>query len=227
VGNRRGFTLMELVFGVLILSLIAGAVAGLTRAVAMDWEQSEQTQTVDLRASLIAARLESMLRQAKYIGLVRPGSLDGSASKPAAVMLWLNDSDGSGTMTFPELGLLQHDTSSNTLYLYTVKFPSGWSATQIASWNTAVSYATLCGSTAPEDFKGNTSVVSAQALAHNVTGFKVAAHWLPSWPQKPTLDFELKIYQAGAKDANGVQRTPDRVQYQYGSAVLRAPSQPS
>jgi len=142
-------------------------------------------------------------------------------------MLWLNDSDVNSTMTFPELGLIQHDTSTNTLYLYTVKFPSGWSASQMAAWSTAVTYATLCGSTAPEDFKGNTSVVSGAALAHNVTGFKVSSHWLGSWPQKPAVDFEMKIYQAGSKDANGVQQTPDRTQYLYGSAVLRAPSQPS
>jgi prepilin-type N-terminal cleavage/methylation domain-containing protein len=225
--RRRGFTLMELLFGMMITSLVAMATAAICLSFAQDFEQADVSQSVDMQASLMTVRLESILRQSKEIGLVRAGSLDGSASKAAAVMVWLNNNTApTGSMQLSEIGLIQHDPTTSKVYLYRAVFPSSMTSQQIALVNLSYSYASICASTAPEDFKA-LPYVTAEPIAHNVTGLRVDAQNVATWPLKPTVDFAMKVYLAGVKDNNGNQATPSKTAYQYGSVTLRAPSQPS
>jgi prepilin-type N-terminal cleavage/methylation domain-containing protein len=225
--RRRGFTLMEMLFSMMITALVALAASAICITVAQDFDQADVTQSVDLQATLMTARLESILRQCKEIGLVRAGSLDGSASQPAAIMLWMNDNTmPTGSMQLSEIGLIQHDPTTSHVYLYRAVFPSNMTALQIALVNLTYAYSSICVSTAPEDFKA-LPYVTAQPIADNVTGFRVDAQNVATWPQKPTVDFAMTVFVAGKKDNNGTQQTPNKTACQYGSVTLRAPNQPS
>ena len=118
---RHGMTLVELCIGIVLTTLVLGALSAVWFAVAHNWKKGAGTQSVNLTAAQANARLESAFRSAKYIFQCSPGSVDGGASTPGSVFFWradnwVNLSDGA--VQIGELGLVEHDPVAKKLYLY-------------------------------------------------------------------------------------------------------------
>ena len=136
---RAGFTLMELVMGMIVTGLVMSAIAALLSAVAMGWQQSGATQETSTHRVQAHARMHRLLKGVKQIGAVRGGSIHGTAT-PAAAMLWKGDANGDNKVQFSELALLIHEggvgTSEGYLAYYDVAYPANWSAEQVSEADT-------------------------------------------------------------------------------------------
>ena len=210
-GGRRGaFTLMEVNFALIVISLIMGAVSGVACALTMQWNAADQSQSVLLQGSLAAVRLEQIIRGSRYIGLCRQGSIDGTATDAAAIMLWYNDNTApTGSIQLSEIALIQHDTANSRLVLYEAVFPSTMTPAQIQAANITYSYSALTASNAPETFKA-LQYVTAMPLIHNVTGCVLNVQNLGSFNTRSSVEYEIEFTQNGAS------------RMQYGVATVRS-----
>jgi len=221
-----GFTLVELMMGLVITALVMGALATLSSAMSRAWSQSDTGQSASISSHQASIRLQNFLRQAKLVGLVRPGSTDGSVSPGASAMLWLRDDNGDGKVQLTEMGLIEHDLAQKRLKLYQVKVPSGMTADAYnAAYSGSITSAALTDPAAPETFKGLANVW-AQPLAGadpttgnahpvKVTGFRIEKTG-GTGSQGLALQFTLVLTKDGNQDVS------------YGAAVLRgATTQPA
>src|SRR5438874_1445919 len=101
----RGFTFVELMMGLVITSLVLGALSAFTYAMTAAWKQSDSLQLTHMGSNQATVRIQNVIQQAKLIGLVRPGSLTGTGTA-AAMMYWANDNSADGKIQFAEMGLL-------------------------------------------------------------------------------------------------------------------------
>lgn len=116
--RRPGMTLVELCIGIVVTSLVIGALSALWFAVAETWTRSSSSQHVALTGSQAVARLEATLRQAKYICYWAPGS---AANAPACALVWRTDSwngVADGAVELGELAVVEHDPVAKKIYLY-------------------------------------------------------------------------------------------------------------
>ena len=212
--SGRAFTLMELVMGMIITGLVMVAVSALLSAVAHGWTQTTATQSSSNHKVQVHARVQSILKGAKQLGAVRPGSLSGYAI-PAAVMMWAGDYNGDDRVQFSELALLMHDggTGSPDGYLafYEVVYPSAWTAAQ----KEAADSVTLSKDEIYKDSNIDTFRLLANVrqtiLATEVVG---ATFTLTDGADvtRPSLDYVLKFQKAGSP------------QTEYGTVAVRTPT---
>jgi prepilin-type N-terminal cleavage/methylation domain-containing protein len=222
--RRPGFTLVELMMGLVITSLVMGALAALSFAMSRAWSQSESGQSSSISSHQAAIRLQNFLRQAKLVGLVRAGSTNGSMSPGGCAMLWLRDDNADGKVQLTEIGLIEHDLTQKRVKLYQVKVPSGMTADAYNTANPVTSVA-VTDSAAPENFKA-LATVWAQPLAGadpatvnphavRVSGFRIEKTG-GTGSQGLALQFTLVLTKDGNQDVS------------YGAAVLRsATTQPA
>jgi prepilin-type N-terminal cleavage/methylation domain-containing protein len=209
--GRRGFTLMEMSFALIIIAMIMSAIAGISGALTMQWNAADQAQSIELQGSLATVRLEQVIRMSKYIGMYRTGSLSSVAqNQAAAIMLWYNDNDTpAGSIQFDEIALIQLNTTTNELELYEVVFPSTMTPAQKAAVDLTYSYSSITASNAPETFKAM-QYVTAMPIIHNVTGCVLNVDSLGSLNTRPSVEYEIQLSQKGPS------------WMQYGVATLRA-----
>src|SRR5262245_42961476 len=91
--NRRGFTMVELCMGLVVLGIVMSALAAFSYAMSETWQASDTAQSLYVTGNQSVARLQNIIRSSKKIGLVRTGSLDGSSTSKACVVLWRSDAD--------------------------------------------------------------------------------------------------------------------------------------
>ena len=72
--RRRGFTFVELCLGLVITTLVMGAMAAFSMAMASAWKSAEKTQSLTLRGHHAILRIEKEVRNARLIGASRAGS---------------------------------------------------------------------------------------------------------------------------------------------------------
>src|SRR5829696_9211342 len=77
-GGSRGFTVMELCFGLVITALVMAAVASFVMAVSQSWRHSDQVETSAMRAWQATMRLGRAVQDARLIGAYNAGSLDSA-----------------------------------------------------------------------------------------------------------------------------------------------------
>jgi len=211
-GRRRGaFTLMELVMGMIVTGLVMSAVAALLSAVAMGWDQSGRTQADSVQRVQAHARVQRILKGVRQLGAVRPGSINGSAAQPAAVMIWKADANGDNKVQFSELALLVHESPHVTFY--DVAFPSSWSAAQCAAYDNAPPELTqddVYKSTSIDDFRRLT-YVRQQRVATNIVG-AAFTRTDGAAVTRPSLDYVLKFDKDG------------EVHVEYGTTAVRTPT---
>lgn len=197
---RKAFTLIELIIGIAIMTIILAAMAVFSYGVGQGWTQSESAQSVFLAGNLAGHRIERVIRAAKMIDSnATHGSLDDPAAPPAACMFWRNDDNGDGKIQFSEMALLAYDPASQTVLEYTAQPGSkDWTAEPPSF-------------VSPTTFM-NTPGVTATPLAHNVTG----CQFFPIAPggntQRPSLEYVLRVGDGQAQTV------------QYGTATLRSPN---
>jgi hypothetical protein len=110
---RGGFTLIELCLGMLITTMICGAVSAFLLTVSHCWTETDDVQSAVLRGHQFATRLEQRIRDAKRIGYWRDGA-------SAGFIFWQGDTNGDGAMQSSELGVVQYDSTAQTVDLYTL-----------------------------------------------------------------------------------------------------------
>jgi prepilin-type N-terminal cleavage/methylation domain-containing protein len=213
--RRTGFTLLELLIGMVITALVMTALATVTYAVSVNWRTAELVESSYMAGAQVNARFSQWFRSAANLGATQSGSLTPSGST-AAIFFWKGDTtsnsypNGDGKIQFNEIALLEHDQASQEVRLYSVSDWSSWSiAAQTAA--DALAGSAYIGSTATmDDFK--TACAAYKVLVKNCTGLVL---------KKSTTDTPLVEYVINIRRPNGSIGT------YYGTIVLRAASNPS
>src|SRR5688500_74206 len=108
------FTIIELIMGLVVLSFILLAVAGLVMAVGDSWNASKDSQALDSGRAMV--RVNAMLRSARYVGLATSdGDLAGETPETVpggAVMFWRGDDNDDNIMQVKEVVLLERDPAT-------------------------------------------------------------------------------------------------------------------
>ena len=121
----KGFTLVELLLGLVITSMIGLTVAGASMVLSNAHFQSQQYYDC-LQTARIAMRwIESDIRRSSLVTDVENG-----------LMLWEGDTNGDGQINFSELTLITHDSSSGQVTRHRAVFPAGMSQEAIVAINT-------------------------------------------------------------------------------------------
>jgi hypothetical protein len=206
-------TLVELSVGIVITTLVIGALGALWYAVAETWRKSSSSQNVSLTGNQAAARLEAALRQSKYICQWKAGSIDGLTTPVASAFLWKGDDwNGSpdGQVQVGELALIEHDPAAQRIYLYQAKPYGSMTLDQQIRAGTVFNWSTLSSSSTPSDFK-NLDYVQRTVLSEAVTGalFNVPT---ATTGARPVLEFSLTISRSSGTTLV------------YSAASLRTPS---
>src|SRR5690242_4745337 len=92
--RRRGFTVMELTMGMVVMAMVMGAVAGLLGAAGQGWKQAESSEATASSSAQAHLRLRRIFQQARQIGYFQSGSLyTVSAGGEAAALIWKRDTN--------------------------------------------------------------------------------------------------------------------------------------
>ena len=209
---RGGFTLAELMIGMLVTALVLSALAAFVNAVAVGWEESDGTQDAALEAHQAYQRIDHYLSSALYIAQPLVGT------NSTSVFYWANDDWDSGGVSAgdesPELGemnLIQYDSTTDTIWLYQPIAASAMSADQFSTACVPQTYADISGASEPALFL-STLFYTRIPLAHDVTSATFDAIGSDSASQRPLVEMNLTF----AKDGQTIT--------QYGTVTLRAPS---
>ena len=219
-------TLVELSVGLVITSLVLGALWALWFAVAETWSKSSSSQGNTLRAAQVVTRLEATLRQARYVCQWTPGSLSDSSVSPASCFIWRSDfwnaagnvnnaadfktqvSDGLAEVG--ELALIEFDAASKRVYIYQPMDPTAMDATQRTAAGTVWTWSDLSKSSNLSTFK-SLSYVQKKVLSEGVSGVELNVPATPSLG-RPLVEFTLTLTNTGTSTIV------------YSMAALRAPA---
>lgn len=213
--RRRGFTLLELLIGMVITAMVLTALATVTYAVSVNWKTAEAVEASYMAGAQVNARLGQHLRSAATLGAIRNGTLNGNGSS-AALFFWKGDDtstahpNGDGNIQYAEIALLEHDIASEELRLYTVTDFDTWSTAAKTAADAIAGSAYINAASNMNDFKG--ACVGHRVLLRNVTGMILKKYTTGT----PTVEFLVNI------------RRPDgSIGPYYGTIVLRASLTPS
>jgi hypothetical protein len=210
---RRGFTLTELLLGIVISSMTLAALAALAMAVGQEWENSAPKYWQDPNATPIrvspyqsTARIEDIIKHARHLGWAGVKS-DGSGS---AAFLWMSDDVGAGQIQLCEVVLLEYVAATGILTMYQVP-------TTASNAMTDLTYNSINTEGCVSEFKARTNVLpSARVVLRNVVRFVPSACNLSNSLMRPSLEYVLEV------------RAGSRNRCEYRAVGLRSPSdQPS
>ncbi len=218
-GNRakcRGFTVIELMMGMTITTLVVGAVSAFSLALSEGWRQSGSAQrSLVFSGQQCLARMTRIVQTSRAVADVQSGKMNGTIRSPACAVLWLGDANRDGKVQFSEIGLIEHNVTissahpAQTLDYYTVCWPAGLSAQQIAAADFTADWNDLLASTASGEFKA-LAYVTSRPLGRDVTGAKFTYVPTDAANAQPRLDFKIDFGSGAAE------------QRLEGSAALRA-----
>lgn len=200
--RRRGFTFVELCLGLVVTAMVVGGVASFALAVSEAWQNAGSSQSVLLSANHDAMLLSEKIRPCVLTGGWQAGSLGGSSSTGAAVLLWKGDTNANTFVNYTEIMLIQHDPLTHQINLYQV--PATYSGPDsVYSYSGVFSQAAFIST-----FKGS---LTPTVLCKNVTGAQFYVGSTSSATSMPFVEFALTVQSGNAS------------QVVYGDATLRAP----
>lgn len=215
--RRRGMTVIELSMGLLVTGMVMASLAAVWSAVGQTWSNTSSSQQVSLSGNQAGLRLEDLLRQSKYICQYTTGSLDGSASTPASVLLWKSDTwsvapatSADGKPQLGELLLIEHSVSDQKIYVYEPLASSAMDASQKSRAGGVATWSDLSASTTPTAFK-TYDFVRKRTLAESVSGASLYAP-AQTTNARQAMEFTLKISRSGMTSVV------------YGTGALRGPT---
>ena len=220
--HSRGLTVIELVIGMTITTMVAGAVAAVLTSVSQGWTHSQDIQTQTSLTTQSLMRVNRVVRDCKQIGATRAGGISGTVTTPAAALIWRADLNSDEQIQFSELALLEHDPDGDSpndiplhaIVWWTVQFPAGWTSAQKAAADSIISDASLYSDAEITAFRNNFSaLVKPSVLATDVHKMKLLRIDSSS-TVRPALEYVLKFLD----DASGDEST------KYGRTTLRAPA---
>jgi hypothetical protein len=212
--------------GLVIMTLILGAVAVVLSAVGQGWDNQETNQSTQLQANQVYMRLQRILSSTKYVGQFTPGSVDGSAATPGSIFFWrADDYPGSLndlTVQTGEVGLITHDTTTHTLWYYRAIPYAQMNASQLTRAGVVMHWSDLTSNASPAAFEaldfvqhtalgGPGNQVDTTKRLH-VIGAQFNCLSFNAANQLPIIEFALGI------TLNGQSITL------YNSSTLRGPS---
>lgn len=223
-----GFTVVELAMGLVIVSMITLAIAGIMTAVAQAWNDQEMNQSIQVQANQVYARVQHILSAAKYVAQYNTGSLNGSST--GYIVFWRADdfpaSPNDETVQAGEMAAIWQDPTTSTLWLteaipYSQMTSTQYTAaSQVYPWSywtnpanlTAMKSASFLQAT-PLGGPGNLSNPSNYLQVNGATFY---IYSLAGTSQLPIIEFAVAFSRNN--------QTLDL----YGSSTLRGPStQPS
>jgi len=189
-------TFAELVIGLTITTMIAGAVAALMMSVSTGWKNSRTVEQGTTHSTQTMIRLQKLLRSAKQIGACRVGSISSTPAQAAAVLLWKGDLNGDYKVQFSELALIEHQLANNTVVYWDVSFPSTWTSSQKQAADSTLADNSIYDTAQIDSFKTLANVRSTTYAAH-VTAAEF--HRIDSdTATRPTLEYDLKFLESGS-----------------------------
>src|SRR3954467_3467920 len=113
---RRGFTIVELSMGLLVMSIIFAALAGLAVGRGSGWKATESQDNLQVARRQTSTQMYYNVRSAKFLGYTASddpsSSGPGSGKKGAAVLFWKGDKDPGKIMYAYQVALLEHDVDT-------------------------------------------------------------------------------------------------------------------
>ena len=200
--SSGGFTFVELCFGLVITALVMAALATFSLAMSTAWQNAGSSQDILLQANQDVRLLDAKIRPCALTGGWQSGSLDGSASLPAAVLLWTADTNSSSTVNYSEIMLIEHDPATEQINLYQAPVP-------LAVPDTVYSYANVFAQASfISTFKDG---LAPTVLCRHVVGAQFYVGPADSTIARPFVEFALTV------------KSGNQTQVVYGDATLRAP----
>jgi prepilin-type N-terminal cleavage/methylation domain-containing protein len=207
--SRRGFTLVELSMGMLIMTIILAALGGLAVALTSGWKATEVQDGLQIARRQTSAQMYHNVRSAKFIGAATADKLDSSGPGPrrgAAVMFWKGDKDPGPVMYAYQIGVIEHDLDTSTLRLYQLPQTASGAMTPFKAMD-------IDDQVDVDAFKGLPGA-TCQIIGRNV--HSVTFKLLPISSTRQTQSMEFRIqYKSGEQE-----------QLEYGTATLRGPQAP-
>jgi len=224
---QRGFLLVELLIGLVIVALVMLGSAAIMGAVAEGWNDQDVTRSSQVQANQTYIRVQHALQGTKYVGYWNAGSVDGT-STPGSIFFWQNDNFGgveAGDPCIGEMALLQYDSATSTLWLYQclakpqmtgaqqTQAAQQWTLSQINQSSTASQFAQTYNFVQKQAVGGpGAQVNDGTRLA--VKGFWVSVNSLSSTSQLPVVEYAI-----------GFDRSSDGTNLSvYNSTTLRGPT---
>jgi hypothetical protein len=206
-------TIVELSIGMVITTLVMGAVSALWFGVCRTWQRGDGAQNVALTSGQATARLEATFRAAKYVFQIANGSVDGVTTPAAAAFFWKGDNwpataNADQAVQIAELALVEHDPAAKRLYLYQAIPYASMTVSQKSRAAGVATYADLALASTRTTFKGY-DFVQRQVISESITG---ALFGTPATSARPMLEFTLNLKRA------------DGTALVYGAATLRGPT---
>jgi type II secretory pathway pseudopilin PulG len=210
-----GFLLIELLVGMVIVAIVMLALGSVLFTVAQGWEDQDISQSTQLQANQIYARVQSYLSAAKCVASYSSGPTSG-----AVIFLSAND-DPQGQITCGEVSLIIQDPTTHSLYLYNSTPPYSGQATNtfLTSQLAGITAAQVEGWSMQQELLGGPGAQPDSGTRVDVDGFQpyatqTVATASPVTTQLPIVEFTLTLSK------NGQSLTL------YNSSTLRPSTQP-
>ena len=204
---RAGFTLVELSMGLLVMTIIFAALAGLALAMSSGWKATEAVDSLQVARRQTSTQMYHNIRSAKFIGAATADNSGGGGSGQGAVVIfWKGDKESGSVMYAYQVAVIEHDLPTATLRLYSLPQTAGGSMTEFKDCD-------VDDAGDVEKFKKMPGV-TAQVIGRNVISVTFKALPVSSTRQTQALEFQIR-YKSGEQE-----------QLEYGTATVRVPQVP-
>src|SRR5438309_539866 len=120
--SHSGFTLVELMMGLLVMAIIFAALAGLSLTMSNGWQATENQDSLQVARRQVSTQMYYNIRAAKYIGAANADNSNSSGAAAsglgAAVIFWKGDKDPGKVMYAYQVVVIEHDIPTATLRLW-------------------------------------------------------------------------------------------------------------
>jgi hypothetical protein len=225
--NRpAGFTLVELIMGIVLTTLVMSALSAVCLAVATGWRDAELTRSSWISGHGASSQLQRNLRDARYLGYVTPGDLTADPAVPASIVYWRADDFGGapdGKIQIGEMGLIEFDPATASIYCYRAIPSAQMTPAQLTPAAIEVHHSDLVDPTGASQMETyfSSDVGIKTTLARHVAGVRFSAVRADEEDGRPVVQYELRFEQPENATVSG-QTAGWMVE--RGSATLRAPS---
>jgi len=207
---RGGFTLVELMMGLLVMSIIFAALAGLSLAMSKGWSATSAQDSLQVARRQTSTQMYYNIRSAKFIGAATAddstSSGSGSGNQGAVVIFWKGDKDAGAVMYAYQIAVIEHDLATSTLRLWQLPQAASGAMTEFKGCD-------VDDSGDVEKFKKMNGVI-CQVIGRNVSTVNFKMLPVTSTRQSQMLEFQIR-YKSGEQE-----------QLEYGTATVRVPQAP-
>ncbi len=217
--RRSGFLLVELIIGLVIVALVMMGAAAIMTAVSAGWDDQDLTRSTQMQANQTYLRIQRILQNANYICYYAPGAISGSPATAGSIFFWQDY--GLQTPGMPitdpylgEMGLIEYDPTTETIWLYENSAPSSSDPTQMQQLTSQSDFAAFVAAfpgeswVAKQSLGGPGSEPGTGANVNDcleVSGFQVYVN--SSWNAGTSTQLPVVEYAIGFSRSDGTNLT--------------------